>query len=140
MTAIAASGQGRITVFSMFGPAFAYTSRLENDQQIAYVGPVTPGVHWRKLWAMADRCCRPTEPEQAKAQWIVSQANRSLICGSDLVARLFDEKWELEAGGWASELGTWCNQNRLVTGEFHIPSLAAEQTTPKPTFWPHYAD
>lgn len=140
MTTIAAAGQGRITVFSMFGPVFAYTSRLEGDQQVAYIGPVTPGVHWRKLWTMADRCCRPTEPEKAKAQWIVSQANRSLICGSDLVARLSGQKWELAAGGWSAELGTWCNQNQLVTGEFRIPSLTAAQAALRPTCWPHYAE
>jgi hypothetical protein len=136
---VAVEGQGRITVFSVFGPVFAYVSRLEHGQQIAYIGPVTPGVHWRKLWQMADRCCRPTEPESAKAAWIISQANRSLICGSDLVARLPDEKWEMEEGGWRVDVGTWCNQNALVTGHLRVPSLTGDQVSPKPTCWPRYA-
>lgn len=138
-TALATTGHGRVTVFSMFGPVFGYASRLEDGRQVAYVGPVTPGVHWRKLWLIADRCCRATETEKSKAAWIVSQANRSFICGSDVVVKLPDEKWEMEAGGWQVELdATWCGQDALVTGHFSVPVLTVEQTGLKPTFFPHY--
>ncbi|MCX4799661.1 hypothetical protein OG497_38040 [Streptomyces sp. NBC_01242] len=132
--------QGRVTVFSMFGPVFGYTSRLVGDKQIAYVGPLTPGVHWRKLWNIADQCCRESEKEAQKAAWIISQANRAFICGSDVVAKFSDTKWVVEEGGWKVDLGgTWCGQDVLVTGMFSVPALTAEDVAVKPTFYPHYA-
>lgn len=139
-TAETAKGQGRITVFSMFGPVFGYASRLTDGQQVAYVGPLTPGVHWRKLWQMADRCNRDTATEAEKAAWIVTQANRAFICGSDVVVKLADDTWEMEEGGWQVEMGTWCGQNVLVTGNLSVPALTAEQTASKPTFYPQYAN
>ncbi len=139
-TAEAAKGRGRITVFSMFGPVFGYASRLVDDEQVAYVGPVTPGMHWRKLWLMADRCNRETAAESEKACWIVTQANRSLICGSDVVVKLSDADWEMEAGGWQVQLEPWCGQNALVTGNMSVPSLTPEQIVLKPTLYPHHAN
>ncbi|MFF3912683.1 hypothetical protein ACFYZB_04230 [Streptomyces sp. NPDC001852] len=138
-TAEAAKGQGRVCVFSMFGPVFGYASAFVDGRTIAYVGPVTPGVHWRKLWSMADRCCRDRDSDVDKAMWIVSQANRSFICGSDVVVKLPNEDWEMEAGGWQVDIGTWCGQNTLVTGALTVSALTAEQTAPKPTFYPQYA-
>ena len=138
-TAEAAKGRGRICVFSMFGPVFGYASRFADGRQVAYVGPVTPGVHWRKVWVMADKCNRETATEVEKAAWIVTQANRSLICGSDVVVKLADEDWEIEAGGWQVDLGSWCGQNMLVTGNLTVPALTPEQTEPQPTLYPHYA-
>ncbi|MFF1401762.1 hypothetical protein [Streptomyces sp. NPDC058294] len=139
-TAEAAKGRGRVTVFSMFGPVFAYASRLVDGRQLAYVGPLTPGVSWRKLWQIADRCCRERDTEAEKARWIVTQANRSFICGSDVVVKLPGADWEMEAGGRQVDIGTWSYQNVLVTGNFAVPVLTEEQIAPKPTAYPHYAD
>ncbi|MBT2418369.1 hypothetical protein J7F01_41040 [Streptomyces sp. ISL-22] len=139
-TAEAAKGRGRVTVFSMFGPVFGYASAFVDGRTVAYVGPVTPCVHWRRLWVMADRCNRETATEAEKATWIVSQANRSLICGSDVVVKLSAGDWEVEAGGWQVDLGTWCGQNVLVTGTLSVPALSAEQMAPKPTRFPQYAN
>ena len=139
-TAEAAKGQGRVCVFSMFGPVFGYASRLVDGRQVAYVGPLTPDVPWRKLWSMADRCCRVRDAETDKAQWIVTQANRAFITGADVVVKLPDAEWAMEAGGWQVDLGTWCNQNVLVTGGMSVPVLTAEQIAPKRTFYPQYAD
>ncbi|WP_328426072.1 hypothetical protein [Streptomyces sp. NBC_00443] len=139
-TAEAAKGRGRVTVFSMFGPVFGYASSLVDGRRVAYVGPVTPGMHWRKVWLMADRCCRQTEGEDAKARWIISQANRALTCGSGVVVRLPDAEWEMEAGGWQVDFNPdWCHQDSLATGPLSIPLLTPEQIEPKPTFYPHYA-
>ncbi|MEV7003894.1 hypothetical protein AB0N62_40485 [Streptomyces sp. NPDC093982] len=138
-TAEAAKGRGRVCVFSMFGPVFGYASTLVDGRQVAYLGPVTPGVHWRKLWLMADRCNRDTTTEAEKARWIVNQANRSLICGSDVVVKLPDADWELEASGWQVDLGSWCGQNTLITGTLSVPDLTAEQAELKPTRFPQSA-
>lgn len=140
-TAEAAKGRGRVCVFSMFGPVFGYASRLVDGRQVAYVGPLTEGVHWRKLWSMADKCCRERDSEVDKAMWIVSQVNRSFISGADVVVKLSDTDWMMEAGGWQVDIGsTWCGQDVLVTGMFSVPALAAEQTAVQPTFYPQYAN
>ena len=88
------SGQGRITVFSMFGPVFACAARIVDGRQTAFIGPVTPGVGWRTLWKMSARCGRIVAAEQEKARWVITQANRALICG-DAVVNLADSKWEM---------------------------------------------
>lgn len=139
-TAEGAKGRGRVTVFSMFGPVFGYASTLADDQQVAYVGPLTPGVNWRQLWKMAERCHSDGASETRKAQWIVSQASRAFICGSDVVVKLSDEDWEMESGGWLVDLGgSWSNQDVLVTGHLMVTSLTAEQIAPKLTYYPQYA-
>ncbi|QDN57407.1 hypothetical protein [Streptomyces sp. S1D4-20] len=138
-TTASTAGQGRITIFSMFGPVFGYASRLEDGKQVAYIGPVTPGVDWRKLWQIAERCNRATAAEPERAAWIISQANRSLISGSDVVVKLPDDKWEMDTGGWRVPIDTWCWQDALVTGSFSVPALTAEQIAVKPTLYPHYA-
>ncbi|KIE23202.1 hypothetical protein LK08_31315 [Streptomyces sp. MUSC 125] len=139
-TAEGTKGRGRVTVFSMFGPVFGYASTLVDDQQVAYIGPLTPTVNWRKLWQMAECCHNDGASETRKAQWIVSQASRAFICGSDVVVKLPDTDWEMEPGGWLVELGnSWCNQDVLVTGNLTVPDLTAEQIAPKFTYYPQYA-
>ncbi|MGW0876629.1 hypothetical protein ACWD3Z_40060 [Streptomyces sp. NPDC002740] len=139
-TAEGTKGRGRVTVFSMYGPVFGYASTLVDDQQVAYVGPLTPGVSWRKLWQMAERCHNDGAKETRKAEWIISQASRAFICGSDVVVKLSDADWEMEPGGWLVELdGSWCNQDVLVTGNLTVPDLIAEQTAEKFTYYPQYA-
>lgn len=89
---------------------------------------------------MAERCHNDGASEDRKAQWIVSQASRASICGSDVVVRLPDADWEMEPDGWLVELGgCWCNQDVLVTGNLTVPDLTAEQIAPKFTYYPQYA-
>ncbi|MFJ9900211.1 hypothetical protein ACIQPR_43470 [Streptomyces sp. NPDC091280] len=140
-TAEGTKGQGRVTVFSMFGPVFGYATTLVDDRQVAYVGPLTPGVEWRLLWRMADKCMRPRDRSESEhAKWIITQANRSFITGSDVVVKLSEADWVMEPNGRRVELdGSWSNQDVLVTGNLTVPALAAEQTARKFTYWPHYA-
>jgi hypothetical protein len=136
-TAEGTKGRGRITVFSMFGPVFGYASTLVDGQQLAYVGPLTPGFDWRRLWQIAEKCCRQ---QDNRAMWIITQANRAFITGADVVVKLTEADWEMEPGGRTVELGaSWCNQDVLVTGNLTVPDLTAEQTATKFTYWPHYA-
>jgi hypothetical protein len=140
-TAEGIKGRGRVTVFSLFGPVFGCATTLVDDRQLAFVGPLTPGVGWRVLWKMAERCHNDGATESRKAEWIVSQASRAFICGSGVVAKLSDADWAMEAGGWRVELGgSWCNQDVLVTGDLTVPALAAEQIAMKHTYYPQYAD
>lgn len=139
MAASEVEGRGRVTIFSMFGPVFAYASRIEDGRQIAYIGPVTPGVDWRMIWKMATRCNRNAVSQPEKARWIISQANRALVCG-DTVAKLSDSTWEMRSEGRRIDVETtWCWHDELVTGDMHVPSLTGEQTALKSTRWPHYA-
>ncbi|MFC9930149.1 hypothetical protein [Streptomyces sp. NPDC127190] len=140
-TAEGAKGWGRVTVFSLFGPVFGYSSVLVDDRQVAYVGPLTPGVGWRVLWRMAGRCHGDGVSETRKAEWIVSQASRAFICGSGVVVKLADADWVMEPGGWVVELGgSWCNQDVLVTGDLAVPELSGEQVAARRTWYPQYGE
>ncbi|WP_256640343.1 hypothetical protein [Streptomyces murinus] len=140
-TAEGAKGRGRVTAFSLFGPVFGYATTLMDDRQFAYVGPLTPGVGWRVLWRMAERCHNDGVTEARKAEWIVSQASRAFICGSGVVVKLSDAEWVMEPGGWFVELGgSWCNQDVLVTGDLTVPVLGAEQIAARDSCFPQYAE
>nr|WP_145485769.1 MULTISPECIES: hypothetical protein [Streptomyces] len=129
-----------MTVFSLFGPVFGYATTLVEDRQFAYVGPLPPGVGWRLLWRMAERCHNDGAAEARKAEWIVSQASRASTCGSGVVVKLSDTDWAMEPGGWAVRLdGSWCNQDVLVTGDLTVPVLAAEQIATRHSRFPQYA-
>ncbi|MFI5800134.1 hypothetical protein [Streptomyces sp. NPDC051677] len=139
-TAEGTKGRGRVTVFSLFGSVFGYASTIVDDQQVAYIGPLTPGIDWRKLWQLAEWNHNGGASESRKAQWIVSQASRAFICGSDVVVKLFNADWEMDPGGWVVELGgSWSNQDVLVTGNLTVPDLTAEQIAPKHTYYPQCA-
>ncbi|MFF5973757.1 hypothetical protein ACFY7C_19730 [Streptomyces sp. NPDC012769] len=123
----------------MFGPVFGYASEFVEGRQVAYVGSLTPGVPWQKLWKMAVTCNRDRVPEWDLARWIVTQATRALICGSDVVMKLEEADWEIKDGGREAELGsTWCGHDLLITGDMVVPDLSAEQVARKPTAFPHY--
>jgi hypothetical protein len=138
MTATVVTGQGRITVFSMFGPTFAYVSQIVEGERVAYIGPVTPGVQWRKLRQMAAQCSRINATAQEKARWVVLQAHRALVCG-DVIVKLSDEKWEMTNRAQMIDVGNWCGHSALVLGDMYVPSLAADQVASRPTRWPNYA-
>ncbi|WP_043265738.1 hypothetical protein [Streptomyces sp. CT34] len=142
MPETAHKGTGRVTAFSMFGPVFGYASSLVDEQQIAYVGPVTPGVQWSKLWQMAARCCRGSAQEREHAQWIVTQATRAFVMRADLVAQLPDADWYMdrytEGGGCRIDVGGWSNHDALITGNMTVPDLTPEQVSMKHTYYPGY--
>ncbi|GHD99891.1 hypothetical protein GCM10010339_12670 [Streptomyces alanosinicus] len=90
---------------------------------------------------MAERCHNDGATDTRKAEWIVSQASRAFICGSDAVVMLSDADWVMEPGGWLVKLASsWCNQDVLVTGNLTVPALTAAQIAPKRTYYPQYAD
>lgn len=139
-TAEGTTGQGRVTAFSVFGPVFGYASRMEDGRQVAYIGPLTPGVSWRQLWKFATECNVPAAGDVRKAEWIVTQASRAFICGSDVVVKLPDASWEMKPGGRRVDLpGPWANQDVLVTGNLAVPDLSDEQLAPKPSYYPRSA-
>ncbi|GGP71875.1 hypothetical protein [Streptomyces melanogenes] len=132
-------GMGRVTVFSMFGPVFGFASLHEDGKQLAYVGPLTPGVSWEALWVMASKCNRIGASDHVRAQWIVTQATRSFIMHADLVVQLDAAEWWMTGHRRLVEsLSGWCNQDVLVTGCMRVPELTDEQIALKPTFYPHY--
>ncbi|KUF19469.1 hypothetical protein [Streptomyces silvensis] len=138
MPEAAHGGQGRVAVFSLFGPAFGYASKLVENQQIAYIGPVTRGVPWQTLWQMADRCCRLSAQDIEKARWIVTQATRAVIVGADLVVKMPDEKWQLQGGGRRAGLASWAHHDVLITGDMAVPALTSAQLSVKHTRYPQH--
>lgn len=121
------SGQSRVTVLRMFGSVFGYATHSldgRNLGEVAVVGPLTPGVEWGRLWQMARTMCRPSEGDGEHARWIMAQANRSFLCGSDVVVKLPRGSWKL-AHGKRAHLGGYCNRDELWTG-----NLTVEETTP----------
>ncbi|MGG7570341.1 hypothetical protein [Streptomyces sirii] len=133
-------GTGRVTAFSMFGPVFGYASNLVDGLQTAYVGPLTPGVRWPKLWQMATRCCRATAQDREKAQWIITQASRAFIMSADLVVKLPKAAWHMEPGERRIDVVDWSNHHALVVGNMTIPALTSEQLAMKHTYYPQYLD
>ncbi|MGW0731428.1 hypothetical protein [Streptomyces sp. NPDC002851] len=138
MPEAAHKGQGRVTAFSIFGPVFGYASKLVDDHQIAYVGPLTPGVQWATLWQLAARCCRESARDQERAQWIITQATRAFIMQADIVANLPTADWRMEPGGRRSDVGSWANHEVLITGNMSVPDLTPEQVSKQHTHYPHY--
>ncbi|MCX4693279.1 hypothetical protein [Streptomyces sp. NBC_01408] len=111
----------------MFGTVFGYTTHSLDDRnlgEVAVVGPLTPGVGRGRLWQMARTMCRPSEGEGEHARWIMAQANRSFICGSDVVVKFPRGAWKL-ARGKRADLGGYCNREHLWTG-----ALTVEEVTP----------
>ncbi|MFE0189079.1 hypothetical protein [Streptomyces sp. NPDC058989] len=131
-------GTGRVTAFSMFGPVFGYVSRLVDGYQTAYVGPLTPGVRWPRLWHMATRCCRTTAQDREKAQWIITQATRAFVMGADVVAKLPDAAWRLEPGERRIDVADWASHHALVVGNMTVSDLTPEQISMKHSCYPHY--
>ncbi|MFE2926459.1 hypothetical protein [Streptomyces goshikiensis] len=130
-------GRGRVTVFAMFGVVVGYaTHHLDRRQigDVAVVGPLTPGVEWPRLWQLARNCARTTATEEELARWILTQATRSFICGSDRVAQFQDQGWKLEPGGKRVSFDATCaNRDHLWTGNLTVEGLTPKQVAPHPT-------
>lgn len=121
-------GRSRVTVFGMFGTVFGYATHSLDDRnlgEVAVVGPLTPGVEWGRLWQMARNMCREGDGEHEHAKWIITQASRSFICGSDVIVKFRRGAWQLEPGGKRAELDGYCNRDHLWTG-----NLAVDEVTP----------
>ncbi|MCX5377792.1 hypothetical protein [Streptomyces sp. NBC_00091] len=123
------SGQSRVTVFRMFGAVFGYATHCLDDRNlgdVAVVGPLTPGVEWGRLWQMARTMCRSSDGDGEHARWIMAQANRSFICGSDVVVKFPQGAWKL-ARGKGADLGGYCNRDQLWTGNLTVEEATPEQ-------------
>jgi hypothetical protein len=75
---------------------------------------------------MARAMGRPSDGDGEHARWIMAQANRSFICGSDVVVKLARGSWKL-ARGKRAELGGYCGRDQLWTGELGVDEVAPGQ-------------
>ncbi|MEU9716003.1 hypothetical protein [Streptomyces sp. NPDC047976] len=133
------TGRGRVTVFAMFGVVFGYATHHLDQRRIgdvAVVGPLTPGVEWGRLWQMARTCGRPTATDHELAQWILTQATRSFVCGSDRIAHFQEQDWKLQPGGKRVSFdATYANRDHLWTGVLTVEGLTPDQTAERPTIY-----
>ncbi|MFD3550075.1 hypothetical protein ACFWUW_31595 [Streptomyces sp. NPDC058655] len=133
------TGRGRVTVFAMFGAVFGYATHHLDDRRIgevAVIGPLSPGVEWPRLWQMARTCGRPAAKEAERAQWILIQATRSFVCGSDRIAQFEDQGWKLEPGGKrVSFETTYANRDHLWTGNLTVDGLTPDQVAERPSLY-----
>ncbi|MGW2842804.1 hypothetical protein ACWCWD_34080 [Streptomyces sp. NPDC001493] len=133
------TGSSRVTVFALFGVVVGYAThhldtRLIGD--VAVLGPLTPGTEWRHLWRMARNCGRPTADEKELAQWLLTQATRALVCGSDRIAQFPERGWKLEPGGMCVRFDApYANRDQLWTGNLTVEGLAPEQVAERPTLY-----
>ncbi|GHB40531.1 hypothetical protein GCM10010347_07690 [Streptomyces cirratus] len=130
---------GRVTVFTMFGVVFGYATHHLDDRRIGdvgVVGPVTPGVGWPRLWDMARKCGKSAAKDTELAQWILIQATRAFVCGSDRIAQFEQQGWKLEPGGKrVSFEATYANRDHLWTGNLTVEGLTPEQAAEQPTLY-----
>ncbi|GAA2440623.1 hypothetical protein GCM10010433_47000 [Streptomyces pulveraceus] len=133
------TGQGRVTVFAMFGTAFGYSTHHLDERRIgdvAVIGPLTPGVEWPRLWQMARTCGRPAAKDTELARWILIQATRAFVCGSNRIAQFHDQGWTLEPGGKRVTFeATYANRDHLWTGNLAVDGLSPDQVAERPS---HY--
>ncbi|MFJ3928031.1 hypothetical protein [Streptomyces sp. NPDC090022] len=133
------TGSGRVTVFALFGVVFGYATHHLDERQIgdvAVVGPLTPGVEWGRLWQMARNCGRATADETEHAQWVLTQATRAFVCGSDRIAQFQDQGWKLEPGGKRVLFETtYANRDQLWTGNLTVEGLTPDQVAERPALY-----
>ncbi|MFD4136646.1 hypothetical protein [Streptomyces goshikiensis] len=133
------NGSGRVTVFAMFGVVFGYATHHLDERRIgdvAIIGPLSPGVEWPRLWQMARNCGRSTAGETELAQWVLAQATRACVCGSDRIAQLPEQGWKLEPGGKRVRFdSTYANRDQLWTGNLAVEGLTPDQVAERPTLY-----
>ncbi|MCY0963201.1 hypothetical protein [Streptomyces sp. H27-H5] len=133
------TGRSRVTVFAMFGAVFGYATHHLDDRRIgevAIIGPLSPGVEWPRLWQMARTCGRPAAKDAELAQWILIQATRSFVCGSDRIAQFQDQGWKLEPGGKrVSFETTYASRDHLWTGNLTVDGLSPDQVAERPSLY-----
>ncbi|MDT9690229.1 hypothetical protein Q5762_18155 [Streptomyces sp. P9(2023)] len=122
-------------MFALFGVVCGYATHSLDERklgEVAVVGPMTPGVAWDRLWEIARNMCRPSDGDREHAQWVMTQANRSFICGSDVIARFPQGTWLL-TGGKRASLGGYCNRDHLWTGNLAVAEATPDQLAARPT-------
>ncbi|MER5727804.1 hypothetical protein ABT084_05510 [Streptomyces sp. NPDC002138] len=133
------TGRGRVTVFALFGTVFGYTSHHLDERRIgevAIVGPLSPGADWFRLWQMAAEMCKDGTPRVGLAQWILTQATRAFVVGSDRIAQFEAQSWKLESGGRRVGFGvTYANHDELWTGNMTVEGLTPEQVAERPSIY-----
>ncbi|WP_190126377.1 hypothetical protein [Streptomyces inusitatus] len=133
------TGSSRVTVFVMFGVVFGYATHHLDERRIgdvAVVGPLTPKVEWGRLWQMARNCERTTAGEKELARWVLAQATRAFVCGSDRIAQLQKGEWKLEPGGRRVRFDTtYANRDQLWTGNLTVEGLTPNQVAERPAFY-----
>lgn len=130
-------GRGRVTVFLMFGVVFGYAAHHLDERRIGdvgVVGPLSPGVEWPTLWEMARACGRPTASDVELGQWILIQATRALVCGSDRIVQFAQVRWKLESGGKrVGFVAAYANRDQLWTGNLTVDGVTPEQVAVRPS-------
>ncbi|AZK95302.1 MULTISPECIES: hypothetical protein [Streptomyces] len=133
------TGTSRVTVFALFGVVFGYaTHHLDARRigEVAVIGPLTSGVDWKHLWQMARDCGRPTAGDAELAQWVLTQATRAFVCGSDRIAQFDANGWRLEPGGMRVRFeSTYANRDQLWLGNLTVDGLAEDQVSWRPTIY-----
>lgn len=133
------TGRGRVTVFGMFSTVVGCATHHLDERRIgdvAVIGPLTPGVEWPRLWQMARSCCRPAAKDAELAQWILIQATRAFVCGSDRIAHFPDRGWKLEPGGKRAVFEATCaNRDQLWTGNLTVEGLSPAQVAERPSLY-----
>ncbi|MET9916662.1 hypothetical protein ABZZ04_06195 [Streptomyces sp. NPDC006435] len=133
------TGSSRVTVFAVFGVVLGYaTHHLDQRRlgEVAVVGPLTPGIEWGRLWQMARTCERATAGEKELAQWVLTQATRAFVCGSDRIAQFQQRGWRLEPGGKRVRFdATYANRDWLWTGNLTVEGLTSDQVAQRPTIY-----
>lgn len=134
------AGRSRVTVFAMFGVVFGYATHHLDERRIgdvAVIGPLTPGVEWPRLWKMARACGKTAAKDPELAQWILIQATRSFVCGSDRIAQFHRQSWKLEPGGKRVSFdATYAHRDHLWTGNMTVDGLTPEHVAEQPTLYP----
>nr|WP_202453439.1 hypothetical protein [Streptomyces sp. SID4913] len=134
------TGSSRVTVYVIFGVVFGYATHHLDERRlgdVAVVGPLTPGVEWGRLWQMARHCERPTAGETELAQWVLTQATRAFVCGSDRIAHFQERRWKLEPVGKCVRFNsTYANRDQLWTGNMTIDGLAPDLISERHTLYP----
>lgn len=134
------TGSSRVTVYAIFGVVFGYATHHLDERRledVAVVGPLTPGVEWGRLWQMARHCERPTAGETELAQWVLTQATRAFVCGSDRIAHFQEHRWKLEPVGKCVRFNTtYANRDQLWTGNMTIDGLAPDLISERHTLYP----
>ncbi|MFE3560160.1 hypothetical protein ACFXKW_35675 [Streptomyces sp. NPDC059193] len=133
------SGRGRVIVFHMFGTVFGYATHHLDERRIgdvAVIGPLTPGVEWPRLWQMARTCGKLAAKDTELAQWILIQATRAFVCGSDRIAKFNDQGWKLEpCGKRVSFETTYAHRDHLWTGNLTVDGLTPDQVAERPSLY-----
>ncbi|WP_030706539.1 hypothetical protein [Streptomyces sp. NRRL F-2580] len=133
------TGRSRVTVFVLFGTVFGYaTHHLDQRKigEVAIIGPLSPGADWLRLWQMAANMCKEGATRETMGQWILAQATRAFVVGSDRIAKLEDQDWKLEPGGRKVSFGTtYAHRDEVWTGNMTVEGLTPEQVAEQPSIY-----